>query len=151
MLKTRREFLRRCSFTVTGVAILPCATMAAPGRRASRYMPLQKLSFQTFASQLNSSFQVKLADASVVPLKLVEVTRGTSQKSAGPKGITYEQFSLVFTGPLAPSLDQRVHALQHERIGQFDVFMVPVVSRDTSVMHYECIFNRPLEKSAAGL
>jgi len=113
-------------------------------------MPLQKLNFQTFASQLNSTFQVKLADGSIVPLKLVEATRGTLQKSAGPKGITYEQFSLVFTGPLDSALDQCIHAFEHERIGQFDIFIVPVVSRDTSVMHYECIFNRPLVKSAAG-
>ena len=125
--------------------------MAAPRRRAFRHMPLQKLNFQTFASQLNTMFQVKLANGSVVPVKLVEAARGDSQKSAGPKGISYEQFSLVFTGPLDSTLDQRIHSFEHERIGQFDIFIVPVVSRDTSVMHYQCVFNRPLVKNGPNL
>lgn len=125
--------------------------MAVPARRGSRYMPLQKLNFQTFASQLNTIFQVKRVDGSVVPLKLVEATQATPQKSAGPKGVTYEQFSLLFTGPVEPALDQCIQAFEHSRIGRFEIFIVPVISRDTSLMHYECIFNRPLVKSARNL
>jgi hypothetical protein len=111
-------------------------------------MPLQKLSFQIFAGQLNTTFQVKLADGSTVPLQLVEAKRGALRKTAGPKGTRYESFSLIFTGPLEQALDQRIHAFEHPRIGRFEIFIVPVVSRDTSLMHYECIFNRPLVKSA---
>ena len=111
-------------------------------------MPLQKLSLQTFARQLNTTFQVRLADGSAVPLQLVEATRGSSQKSTGVKSITYERFSLLFTGPLAPALAQSIHAFEHPRIGQFEIFIVPILSRDVSRIYYECIFNRPLVKSA---
>ena len=111
-------------------------------------MPLKKLSFQTFAGQLNTTFQVRLADGSTVPLQLVEANRDTPRKSAGLNGVSYETFSLIFTGPLEQALDQRIHAFEHPRIGQFEIFIVPVVSRDNSLMHYECIFNRPLVKSA---
>jgi hypothetical protein len=148
MLKTRRQFLQRYSILVASVALGSGAAWAAPRRRASRHMPLPKLNFQTFASQLNTTFEVKLADGSTVPLKLVEATRGSAQKSAGPKGVLYEQFSLLFTGPLEPALDQRIHSFEHSRIGRFEIFIVPVISRNTSAMHYECIFNRPLVKSA---
>jgi hypothetical protein len=148
MLRTRRSFFQHCSFLAAGTVLLPGSGLAASLRRGSRFMPLQKLNFQTFAGQLQTTFQVRLADGSAVPLKLVEAKRGAPQKSAGPKRISYEQFSLVFTGPLEQALDQRIHAFEHPRIGQFEIFIVPVVSRDTSLMHYECIFNRPQVKSS---
>jgi hypothetical protein len=148
----RRNFLRCCGLTAAVALVSPWQTvLAAPARRALRFMPLQKLNFQTFARQLNTTFQVQLADGTVVPLQLVEAERGVARKTAGPQRISYESFSLIFTGPLEPALDQRIHAFAHPRIGQFEIFIVPVVSRDTSLMHYQCIFNRPLLKSAGNV
>lgn len=121
--------------------------MAAP-RRAQRYMPIPKLNFQMFASQLNTTFQVTLTDGSTVPLKLVQARKGAAQKDAGGRSIGYERFSLLFAGPLQPVLEQQIHAFSQPRIGQFDIFIVPVISRDASATYYECIFNRPRVKSA---
>lgn len=104
-------------------------------------MPLEKLTFQTFAGQLNTTFHVALPDGALLPLQLIEATKGTPQQ-AKATGIIYEHFSLLFAGPLQPVLEQRIHSFQHPRIGQFDVFIVPVVSNDPSGMRYECIFNR---------
>ena len=104
-------------------------------------MPLDKLSFQTFASQLQTTFQVALPDGTLIPLQLIEATKGAPQK-AKALGTVYEHFSLLFAGPLQPVLEQKIHSFQHPRVGQFDIFIVPVVSNDPSGMRYECIFNR---------
>jgi hypothetical protein len=123
---------------------------AAPlRRRGARFMALNKLSFQTFSSQLNSVFQVTLEDGTSVPLILKEATKRTARKSEGPQAKAYERFSLVFIGPWDQVLEQRIHSFQHPRIGNFEIFIVPVISRDTSGAHYECIFNRPLVKHSA--
>ena len=140
-LTTRRDFFQRTVVLVGSMALLPPA-MAAPSRRAWRYMPLQKLNFQTFAGHLRTTFHVKLGDGNVLPLELIEAKKGTPRRD-GAKGPVYESFSLLFSGPLQPLLEQGIHPFQHPRIGQFEIFIVPVLSRDPGVVHYECIFNRP--------
>jgi hypothetical protein len=124
-----------------GLVLLSYDLAAATVRRTWRFMPLEKLDFQTFAAQLHTVFQVALEGGNV-PLELIEATEGASRQ-AGKDGMVYESFSLFFAGPLQPVLEQRIHSVQHPRIGQFEVFIVPVVSRDPSGMRYECIFNRP--------
>lgn len=109
-------------------------------------MALNKLNFRTFAAQLDTVFQVTLENGASVPLILKEATKRTPTKSDGPLAKTYERFSLVFIGPWDQVLEQRIHSFQHPRIGNFEIFIVPVISRDTGGAHYECIFNRPLVK-----
>jgi len=53
---------------------------------------------------------------------------------------------LEWSRPWDKVLEQRIHSFHHPRIGNFEIFIVPVISRDTSGAHYECIFNRPLVK-----
>ena len=111
-------------------------------------MALNKLNFQTFASQLDTVFHVTCEDGSTVPLILKAATRREARKSEGPEAKGYERFSLIFAGPWDQVLEQRIHSFQHPRIGHFEIFIVPVISRDSSAAHYECIFNRPLVKHA---
>jgi hypothetical protein len=129
------------------LALLSHDLAAATVRRAWRFMPLEKLNFQTFAGQLHTIFHVVLGDGNVVPLELIEATEGTPRQ-AGNQGTVYENFSLLFAGPLQPVLEQRIHSFQHPAVGRFEIFIVPVVSRDPSGMRYECIFNRPQARHA---
>jgi hypothetical protein len=141
-MTTRRNFCRCGSVVAAGLALLPWQTVAAAPRRAFRYMPLPKLNFQTFASQLNTTFEVH-CEGTVVPLRLVEAKRGRAGTNPAARGVTYEQFSLLFAGPVQPVLEQKIHEFVHSKIGRFEMFIVPVNSGATASIRYECIFNRP--------
>ncbi|MEX1103053.1 MAG: hypothetical protein WED87_02315, partial [Dehalococcoidia bacterium] len=51
-----------------------------------------------------------------------------------------DPFALHFVGPAGPQLPQGIHRLRHPRLGQVDVFLVPIGSDDRGVS-YEAIFN----------
>jgi hypothetical protein len=89
-----------------------------------------------FSQHLNSQFQLKLTDREL-ELELVEV----KGYPAGPNeqgGM--ERFSIFFNGPREIKLPQSVYHLTHERMGEFDIFLVPV-SADASGYRYEAVFN----------
>jgi len=114
-------------------------------------MSLDHLEFHTFAAHLHTGFHVKASGDSTVALQLIEATQRTPQKNAEAGNATYECFSLVFAGPLQPVLEQKIHSFEHPKIGRFEMFMVPVISRDTAAMHYQCIFNRPIDRASQRL
>ena len=51
-----------------------------------------------------------------------------------------EPFSLLFSGPAEPFLEQRMYPLQHEELGLVEVFLVPV-GQHQGGYHYEAVFN----------
>ena len=94
------------------------------------------LTEQEFSQHLNSKFQLKLADREL-ELELVEV----KGYPAGPNehgGM--ERFSIFFNGPGDIKLPQSVYHLTHERMGEFDIFLVPVSGGDNGY-RYEAVFN----------
>ena len=111
-------------------------------------MPLDNLEFHTFAAHLHTTFHVKAGAAATVALQLIEATQSAPQKNAQADNATYECFSLVFAGPSQPVLEQKIYTFEHPKIGRFEMFMVPVISRDAAAMHYQCIFNRPAERAS---
>jgi hypothetical protein len=93
------------------------------------------LNSRVFAEQLHTTFQVRLSGSSILALELVEVT----EKDPASK---YEQFSLTFTGPLAPHFPQGTYSFEHEKLGAIELFAVPLGPAPGG-MRYEVIFNRP--------
>jgi hypothetical protein len=94
------------------------------------------LTEKEFSQHLNTKFQVKLDDKNI-ELELVEV----KGYPAGPNeqgGM--ERFSIFFTGPGDLKLPQHVYQLAHERMGEFEIFLVPV-SGDDKGYRYEAVFN----------
>ena len=89
----------------------------------------------TFAGHLNSTFRVR--HEPTTELEFVEVVDG----SAGD----HINFSLVFRGPLQPLLPQRIYQVEHDQLGRFDLFIVPI-RRDTHGLYYEAVFNRVNER-----
>jgi hypothetical protein len=98
-------------------------------------MPLEKLNFQIFESELNSTFNVVLSQSAVVPLTLIQASRADQPDSR------YENFSLFFDGPADHPLPQRIYAFEHERLGQFDLFIVPI-GNERGRFQYQAVFNR---------
>ncbi len=89
-----------------------------------------------FAEQLNTEFQVEL-EGKPVSLELVELSELLESEMQ-------ERFAVKFRGPGTTLLPQNTYSVQHNRIGSFLLFLVPVESKDGSYF-YEAVFNRLLE------
>jgi hypothetical protein len=96
------------------------------------------LNFETFAAHLNTSFKVQLAADLTAELRLIEANDKSVPKQ--------EMFSLIFHGPEQAFLPQQIYQIEHDRIGVFDLFIVPV-GRDEDGYRYEAIFNRVRNQS----
>jgi hypothetical protein len=92
-----------------------------------------RLDFETFAAQLNTAFRVKPAEMPPVELRLIKA----NDKSVPRQ----EMFSLIFEGPIQTFLSQQIYQVEHDRIGAFDLFLVPV-GQDENGYQYEAVFNR---------
>jgi hypothetical protein len=98
---------------------------------------LETLTRETFAENLNTRFRVMPEGADAIEAELIEVKPGRSTPRQ-------DQFSLLFRAPQDVPLQQGVYRLEHEKIGTFDLFLVPV-RKDEQWFYYEAVFNRLLE------
>jgi len=94
------------------------------------------LNSKTFAAHLHSSFRVPMAGGEPAQLELVEV----ADPNLSP---ALEQFSVYFVGPQA--LGQGTRRLEHDQMGSFDLFLVPVAAEGDKV-RYEAAFSRFRQK-----
>lgn len=97
---------------------------------------LDRLAVGDFSGRVGEGFRVPVADGSIV-LALTEVTSLARADHAGPRRAP---FSLIFRGPLAPALPQRIWPLEHPALGTLEIFLVPI-GPDAAGMRYEAIFN----------
>ena len=104
---------------------------------------LDELSAGHFAELVRTKFQVQVESGCVVNLELMAVTKTQSggQLSASGEGFKGECFALLFDGPADRPLAQRMHRFAHERLGTFDLFIVPV-GAEHGARQYEAVFNR---------
>ncbi|HEY0548648.1 MAG TPA: hypothetical protein VGF13_03545 [Verrucomicrobiae bacterium] len=143
-MKARRTFLLHCSTVAAGAFVLPGSMLATPSLSRSSGV---HVGFAEFEKNLNTSFEVTSKDGSTVILKLVEAqaaARRSSNKSApraGDEG--NEKFSLVFRGPRQRLLTQETYRFRHTELGEWSLFIVPVLSRNRRHSIYQAIFNRP--------
>jgi len=99
--------------------------------------PLETLNAKIFAEHLHSKFSTQLGGARIeLALATVE------ERELSPR---VESFALVFDGPLAPRLPQQIYRLEHEKLGNFSIFLT-AVSADEKGFSYESVFNRMKKK-----
>ncbi len=106
-------------------------------------VPLDQLSLEKLSSLLQTRFRVRHDADRQVEFVLVEAARNRVNASAGAAagGLRQESFSLLFHGPPTPLLPQQMYRFEHDQIGQFDLFVVPV-GRDAASLHYQVVFSR---------
>ena len=100
-------------------------------------MDLEHLTAATFASHRGSLFRVVDAASDGTELRLIEADELPAQPGA-PRA---EPFSLVFTGPAEPRLEQRTYRLDHDELGELDIFLVPIGFAPDGELLYEAVFN----------
>jgi hypothetical protein len=103
--------------------------------------PLEILTLERFTQLLNQRFQVQVAPEQEIPMELAQATAGRPSVTTGANPMRYEVFSLIFNGPENPMLPQGTYSFQQEKIGRFDLFIVPV-GRERGAVQYQAVFNR---------
>jgi len=89
--------------------------------------------FDAFSACRGESFSISLGQEQLsLELSAIDPLPETPSR---PK-----PFSLVFSGPLEPPLQQMIYRMSHARLGELDVFLVPV-QRLAETIRYEAIFN----------
>ena len=88
-----------------------------------------------FSKHVNTKFRV--AAEQPIELELTEV-KGYLGKAHEQQGM--ERFSAFFRGPREPLLRQSVYTLEHESMGAFELFLVPI-AQDERGSRYEAVFN----------
>ena len=97
----------------------------------------EKLSKNSFSKSLNTSFRLHTDADENFEFELIELQDGYSTPGQ-------EQFSIKFRGPCNLDLPQKTYLMEHDHIGTFDLFIVPI-GRDKTGSYYEAIFNRLIE------
>ncbi|HEX8173532.1 MAG TPA: hypothetical protein VF543_00265 [Pyrinomonadaceae bacterium] len=100
-------------------------------------MKLEELKEELFAQHLNTKFYIRLEDKRV-ELELVKVV---GDKSSMDKIEGVERFAAYFLGPGDFFLPQSIYHVEHEALGEMDIFIVPVGAKDKRYQ-YEAIFSR---------
>jgi hypothetical protein len=92
------------------------------------------LKHEVFSRYLNTNFRILLEDSNSVEAELSAV----SDLQQSPQ---HEGFAIVFRGPREPLLNQAIYRFEHEGMGEFNLFIVPIRQDDDSTF-YEAVFNR---------
>ena len=92
------------------------------------------LTYEALTQNLNTKFHVAADDAGPLDLELAEISDLKQVKNQ-------EEFAVVFRGPLDQFLGQGMRSFDHEKLGQFELFIVPI-KQDDKGYYYEAIFNR---------
>ena len=96
--------------------------------------------YAAFAEQVGASF------ALTTPAGVFTLTLVSADRHPAPPG--YESFTLLFRGPASPSLPQAIYPLQHDALGQNEIFLVPI-RQDAQGLYYEAVFNMLSEGGGA--
>ncbi len=96
---------------------------------------LDKLQSSDFTSCLHQDFLLYVGEAAV----RTELIQVTVLGAAGPNS-TRRPFSIIFRGPKDRRLPQMIYKLKHEKLGEMEIFLVPVAV-DEKGYHYEAVFN----------
>ena len=73
---------------------------------------------------------------------LLRADRPVKPGKRPPPDAGNEKFSLVFSGSRAELLPQDTYAFDHQTLGRFDVFIVPVNTRNPAKIDYQAVVNR---------
>lgn len=93
----------------------------------------------SFLENLGSTFYLLVSGSEKAELELVEVSELKAAR-------LQEMFSIEFRCRSGSVLPQRAYRLEHEKMGQLDLFLVPI-RKDDQWVYYEAVFNQLFKDS----
>jgi len=107
---------------------------------AGAYEALRAADHATFAAHVGETFRMRLDGGISTELQLIEVTPGGARATELAQAEHRRApFSLLFREPTGRRLPQRIYVLEHERLGELGLFLVPL-GPDRQGMRYEAVF-----------
>ncbi len=88
-----------------------------------------------FSGRVGESFLIRSGDGGGLATQLIEATPVGEPARAGGRA----PFSLVFRGRPDVVLPQRIYPIEHNDLGAFELFLVPI-GPDEAGMRYEAVF-----------
>jgi hypothetical protein len=108
---------------------------------------LQDIPCSALVGQLNTSFRIQAPCGRTIQVTLTEVKmRGEKPPQHGrrpPPDAGHEKFSLFFSGARGDLLQQNIYPVAHETLGRFDLFLVPICTRNPGRIDYQAVVSRP--------
>ena len=136
---SRRQLLRGGLFGLG--ALVAVSSWPSLLGLASKARVAAELTSASFASQLGTTFRVRVEPNRSVDLKLVQVTHLPRPTGGVVPASGREGFILQFTGPSANPFKQGTYTVEHSALGTSQIFLVPARSTG-SAQPYEAVFNR---------
>ncbi len=99
---------------------------------------LEDFTVETFSEHLGSTFRIHPGVPPPLDVELISATGLGGSTGEEPPG-SRQPFSIVFRGPGDALLPQRIYRMEHDRIGSFELFIVPI-GPDEKGLRYEAIF-----------
>jgi len=96
---------------------------------------LETFTLSMFAPHLGKKFAIRLDEAKRLELELIETNALGGNGTTGGRA----PFSLIFRGPKDSLLPQRIYPFEHEALGAFSIFIVPI-GVDEKGLRYEAVF-----------
>jgi hypothetical protein len=93
----------------------------------------EQLTKEAFEENLNTKFRILLPEFQTAELELTEVLETMSTPGQ-------QQFSIFFRSPPQYLLSQGTYRMEHEKLGELHIFIVPV-GREQDAFLYEAVFN----------
>ena len=93
------------------------------------------MTLESFAGHRGSTFSVDLGEGESLELELADVS------PLGGDSDHRDPFSLLFTAPSDPVLNQQVIPLRHAQLGDLEIFLVPLGPNQEGRMQYEAVFS----------
>ena len=102
---------------------------------------LENLTVGAFQQRIGNVFRIRLRSESAIDGELIEARAlGDPGRSPGAGGSSRRTpFSLLFRTKLSGALPQRIYQVEHDEMGTYDIFLVPV-GPDGVGMVYEAVF-----------
>jgi len=140
LLREPRDISRRAFITGIGAALLAIGGQLIATKRLP-VVPSEALARSTFARHVGEPFHIDLGVSGRPALQLFKVRDlGASSKSAAAGIDDERRFSILFRGPVDRPLGQETYHFEHDGIGRFALFIVPM-RPEPDGRYYEAIFN----------
>lgn len=146
MTFTRRKFIQSSAIAAVAAALGNAAGGAVLGRETGLFArssengphPLSYLTREHFEPFIGNAVRIRNEEGRTAVITLREAADLKNQLNT-QRGYTGESFRLAFESARKTRLPQGTYHFEHESLGQFALFLVPVGG---SGIHYEAIVNR---------
>jgi hypothetical protein len=99
---------------------------------------LKDLKLEDFSPRVGTRFHLHGSEEEAGPVE-IQLAEASALGSASAVGERRQPFRLIFHGPRQPALAQSIYRLEHDDLGSYELFLVPI-AEDAEHRHYEAVF-----------